>query len=521
MTRTHRISSWRRAALAGATALSTLFVAGAASAQSGPADTLRIAVKSLPPGFGRADQGTASPTVYATWPIYDSLTKVNMKSEVEPWLALSWKNVDKTNWEVKLRPNVKFQNGEAMTAQAVADWFNYLMTDAGVGTVAGTNLRQLLRMDHVDVVDDSTIRVVSKTPQPIMPNMLSQAFVPSVKNLKEVGVETFARAPVGTGPYRATAYKGGEIEYVAFESSWRAPKIKNLRVVALEEAATRVQAILSNQVDLAQNVSMDAVQMLESAGNVADFALRPSVMGWRLFSVSRDTPFKDKRVRQAANFALDRESMNKNLLLGRSAGASQCATTFTNGYNPSAPAYTHDPKKAKDLLTAAGYGNGFDTVIEVLPESFPADGAIYQKAAQDMTAVGIRVELRQITFADWLKKWFVPAGSTTLGFVGGGFQNECHNDQMDAIGAFRNISCRLTPAHHCDEEENKLLDAADTEFDPAKRTKILQDLLAKNSENAPMVFMVELRDVTGVNKRVQNFKNEIQRWNVDQITFKN
>ncbi len=289
--------------------------------------------------------------------------------------------------------------------------------------------------------------------------------------------------------------------------------------MALGETATRVQAILSNQVDIAQGVSVDSVAQIEAAGNRVDFALRPSVMGWRLFSVSRDTPFKDKRVRQAANFAIDRNAMNDGLLQGKSAAASQCATSFTNGFNPNVKGYNYDPAKAKSLLTQAGYPNGIDTVIEVLPDAFPADSDIYQKAAADMTAAGIRTELRVITFADWLKKWFVPAGTPTLGFVGGGFQNECHNDQMDAIGSFRNISCRLTPAHHCDPQEQKLLDAADAEFDQAKRTKILQELLALNSENAPMVFMVELRDLTALNKRVQGFKNEIQRWNVHEVTF--
>lgn len=491
----------------------------AALAQSS-ADTLRLAIKSMPPGFGRADQGTASPTVYATWPIYDSLTKVNLKSEVEPQLALTWKNVNSTTWDVTLRPNVKYQNGDTMTAEDVAGWFNHLMTDAGNGTVSGTNLRTLQRLDRVEVTGPLMVRFITKTPQPIMPNMLSQAFLPHFKNFQEAGLETFTRKPVATGPYKAVDLRPDKFTYTAHTESWRAPKIKNLEITALGETATRIQAIISDQIDIAQGVSVDSVKQLEAAGHKVDFALRPSVMGWRLFSVSRDTPFKDKRVRQAANHAIDRNAMNDGLLLGKSAPASQCATTFTNGYSPTAKPYTYDPAKAKALLTEAGHPQGFSTVFEVLTESFPADADIYQKASADLTAAGIKNELRVITFADWLKKWFVPAGTPTLGFVGGGFQNECHNDQMDAIGSFRNISCRLVPAHHCDPEEDRLLNAADNEFDPAKRTKILQDLLALNSENAAMIYMVELRDLTGLNKRVQGFKNEIQRWNVHEVTFR-
>ena len=513
----------RLAQLAAGTAAAAFLAAALPSvpalAQSA-ADTLRVGVKSLPPGFGRADQGTASPSVYATWPMYDSLTKVNLKAEVEPQLALSWKNVNSTTWEVTLRPNVKFHNGDPMTAEDVAGWFTHLMTDAGNGTVSGTNLRQLLRLDRVEVKGPLLVHFITKTPQPILPNMLSQAFLPQLKNLQEAGLETFTRKPVATGPYKAVDLRTDKFIYTAHADSWRAPKIKNMETVALGETATRVQAIVSNQIDIAQGVSVDSVAQMANAGHGVDFALRPSVMGWRLFSVSRDTPFKDKRVRQAANFAIDRNAMNDGLLHGKSAAASQCATSFTNGFNPNVKPYTYDPAKARSLLAQAGHPNGFDTVFEVLTESFPADGDIYQKAAADLTAAGIRAELRVITFADWLKKWFVPAGTPTLGFVGGGFQNECHNDQMDAIGSFRNISCRLTPAHHCDPEEDKLLNAADAEFDPVKRTKILQDLLALNSENAAMIYMVELRDLTGLNKRVQGFKNEIQRWNYHEVTFR-
>jgi peptide/nickel transport system substrate-binding protein len=251
-----------------------------------------------------------------------------------------------------------------------------------------------------------------------------------------------------------------------------------------------------------------------------DYAKRPSVMGWRLFATSRPGPFTDKRVRQAANYAIDREGMSKNLLRGQAKPASQCATDFTNGYNPRIEPYTYNPQRAKQLLTDAGFANGFDTIIEVITGSFPADAEIYQTAAANLTSVGIRVELRQIVFADWLKKWFVPAGTQTMGFVGGGFQNECHNDQMDAIGSFRNLSCRHVPAHHCDQDEMKLIEAVEDEFDPTKRKAILEQLLALNKENAPMIWFTELLDVTGLHRRVQGFENVIQRWNVHEVTFR-
>jgi len=512
--------AWRRVGLAGTTALAALLASTVVSAQQLPPDTLRLGLRTLPPAFGQPDQGTASPLVYALWPMYDSLTRVNLKSEVEPLLAVEWKNIDATTWQFKLRPNVKFSNGQTVNAQDVAGWFNYLMTDAGVGTVAGTNMRNLARLDSMRAIDPLTLEVKTKSPQPILPNMMSQAWVPEFKALRDAGMPAFGKAPVGTGPYKLVSWKNEEVEWTANETSWRAPRIKNLKAVTLVEAATRDQAILSGQIDIAQGLAFDSADRLTRDGHVMDYAKRPSVMGWRLFATSRPNPFNDKRVRQAANYAIDRESMSKNLLRGQAKPASQCATDFTNGYNPRIEPYTYQPQKAKQLLTEAGHPNGFDTIIEVITGSFPADAEIYQAAAANLTSVGIRVELRQIVFADWLKKWFVPAGTPTMGFVGGGFQNECHNDQMDAIGSFRNLSCRHTPAHHCDQDEMKLIEAVEAEFDPAKRKVILENLLALNKENAPMIWFTELLDVTGLHKRVQGFTNEIQRWNVHQVTFR-
>ena len=112
--------------VAGAAALALLAPAFSASAQMQD-DTLRFATSTIAPSFGRPEQGTASPSVYTIWPIYDSLTMVSPTGDVSGLLATSWENINETTWRFTLRAGVKFQNGKAFTAKFVAAQINHII----------------------------------------------------------------------------------------------------------------------------------------------------------------------------------------------------------------------------------------------------------------------------------------------------------------------------------------------------------------------------------------------------------
>ncbi|HJN04575.1 MAG TPA: ABC transporter substrate-binding protein, partial [Alphaproteobacteria bacterium] len=322
-------------------------------------------------------------------------------------------------------------------------------------------------------------------------------------------------------PYTATSFDPGEVKYVAFEGAWRPAKVKHLQTFELAEAATRVSSILSGEIDISQNVPMDAIAQLEAGGARVDIATRPSVMGWRFMSVRENSPFHDKRVRQAANYAINRQAIADELLGGITVPGGQCATRFTFGYNPDVEPYPYDPAKARALLAEAGYADGFDTEAMVLPGAFPADAEIYQFAAQQLNAVGIRVDLTNIQFAQWLDFWFAktkgPEGGMGFSDI---FQNSCHNYNAIPFDAYPNLSCQKPDPSHCDDDEAALLTQAFGEFDVEKRRKLIQELMALGHENAPNLFFVELVDMTGLSSRVENFTNTIQRFSFDTITLK-
>jgi peptide/nickel transport system substrate-binding protein len=515
-----------RALLGAAAVTATMFTAGAASAQLED-KTIRFATRSIAPGFGLPEFGGASPGVYSLYPIYDSLTQIGPTGDIVGMLASSWRNLDETTWQFTLKQGVMFHNGEEMTSDAVVNLFDWLLTDEAkaLGLVAERTNSNQAKIVTATAVDRYTVEFKTSVPNPELARFMGSFWMPAPQAWRDQGRDSFSRNPIGTGPYMNPAYEGGvdgQIKLEGFaDAGIRPPKYAKMTVVALSEAASRVSGIISDQLDIAQGVPFDDKARLEAGGHSVDVAERPSAMGWRFMSVRKNSPFNDVRVRQAANMAIDRAAMANDLLGGTTVPAGQCATRGTFGYNPDVKPYPYDPERAKALLAEAGYPDGFDTEAMVIPGAFPADSEIYQFAAQQLAGVGIRTTLTQITFTQWLDNWFGkkkgPEGG--MGFSDM-FQNSCHNDPAIATFAYPNLSCRKAPlASHCDQDELAKLTAAEQEFDVEKRRKLIQELMVLNHDNAPNLFFVELTDMTGLNKRVSNFTNTIQRYNFHSLTL--
>ena len=514
-------------ALLGAAAIAALGVSvGTASAQLQD-KTIRFATQSISPGFGLPEFGGASPAVYTLYPIYDSMTEIAPSGDLTGMLASSWRNLDETTWQVTLKQGVKFHNGEEVTADAVVTLFEWLLTPEAkaLGLVAERTNNNQAKVVSARSVDRYTVELKTSTPNPEFPRFAASFWIPEPKAWRDQGRDSFSRNPIGTGPYMNPVFVGGvdgSVRLEAFaDAGIRPPKYAKLTIVALNEAAARVSGILSDQLDIAQGVPFDDKARLEAEGHRVDVAARPSAMGWRFMSVRKNSPFNDVRVRQAANLAIDRAAMANDLLGGTTVPASQCATRNTFGYNPDIKPYPYDPERAKQLLAEAGYPNGFDTEAQVIPGAFPADGDIYQFAAQQLSAVGIRTTLTTITFSQWLDSWLGrkkgPEGGMGFSDI---FQNSCHNDPAIATFAYPNLTCRKAPlASHCDAAEEAKLTEAEQEFDVEKRRKLIQELMVLNHDNAPNLFFVELTDMVALNKRVSGFTNTIQRYNFHSLTL--
>ena len=484
------------AAYSAVAALAISLVAGAppALAQS---DTLRASTVSMPPGRGNPLTGFGTPGTYTWSGMFDTLTVIDETGDVAPSLAASWKNVAPTKWEFTLRAGVKFHNGEPMTAASIAADLNFLTTDAGKATVAGGTLSPMLV--GARALNELTLEIETTSPNPEIPREVIKLFIVEPKAWNDLGVEGFSNDPVGTGAYRVVKWEPEKVTFVAFEDAWRRANIKNFTVVSVPDQAARAQALLAGSIDLAPAISVDAIDAIEAAGGKVDIFPAPYIMAWPFLSL-RDIPFKDKRVRQAANYAVNKEAIVRELMKGTGFPAGQGATRKTFGYNPNVDPYPYDPEKARQLLTEAGYPNGFKMTVELLTGFFAADAEIYQQAASDLTRVGIETDIVSIAFGDFLTK-IRPGAGKPLGYA-----PDVMAFQMDfplgvgstaANNIARNWSCRRANQYYCNEDELEILAQAETEFDLEKRRAKLQELMALFHENAPGLFLVEISDLIG------------------------
>ncbi|MEO9220498.1 MAG: ABC transporter substrate-binding protein [Mycobacteriaceae bacterium] len=482
---------------------------GGTSGVAPGAQAIRVGVDALPAAKGNPFNSVGSPGIYTLAAIYDPLTFVDQDGSVKPWLATAWKNTSPTTWNFTLREGVKFSNGEALDAQGVADVVNFVKTNAEVSkqAVAG-DLRNIV---VAKALDPSTVEVSTSVPDPILPNELTELYIPAPKALISQGIQAITNEPVGTGPFKVTNWGANKVALAAFTGSWRPPKVGTLEIQGLPDPAARLQALQSGQIDMITGVSPDQVSQLTGQTKV-DVTKGNQVMSLAFINTKGQTALNDQRVRQALNYAVDKEAMARDLLLGKGEATGQGATPRAVGYNPDVAPYAHDTTKAKQLLTEAGFPNGFKMTADVVVGSFPADATIYQLMKRDLAAVGVDVDLRQVTFSAWLQnylsnKWEAQAFGLSWNAL----------PTMDGSRAMSNFSCLKKPAFFCDQPTADLLSQALTNLDNNTRTKQLEKVGSAMHDNPPALYLPRQIDIIGLAAAVQGFQNNNRFFPYDKM----
>ena len=460
------------------------------------ADTLRVGTYGPPPGLGNPYKGGWRPGIYTWGAIFDRVTMVDAQGTAQPALATSWRNVNPNTWQFTLRQGVSFQNGEPFNAQAVAVTMAYLTSKEGNPPRGGRTFRGF----SVKALDDYTLEVTTEKPNPIVPNVLAALHVFAPDAWTDLGDEDFTKSPVGSGPYRLVKWIGGQAVLEAFSGSWHAPAITHLEIIDLQEPAARLEALMSDQIDIMIGPAPDDIARIEAAGYAvfSGAASQTSMMALRYQGTNVHPALTDKRVRQALNYAVDKESMARELFHNMRPPSGQPSTPASFGYDPSINPYPYDTEKAKRLLAEAGYPDGFSIVVEFYGD----EGDIYQQIAEDLAQVGVKAEVRSIVFQEAVKKaignlWEGNAFRSIFSVL----------PEMDAIRSVFNSSCLRAKPWFCGQEIMPLIEQANAEFDPDKRKALLQQILRWYHDEAPSIFLLDNPEINAINKRVQNFEN--------------
>jgi peptide/nickel transport system substrate-binding protein len=467
------------------------------TAASAVASSLVLGLGNIP-GTGDPHKFVAPPSAWLNYLVFDGLLTFDDQYKTQPALAVSYTNINPTTWEFKLRPDVKFQNGDTFSASDVKFSFDRVLNSGG-------KLPQQQRVStikQVDVVDPLTVRIQTTQPDPLFLKRVASQYIIPEKYFTAQGEDGFGKAPIGTGPYKVTELTPDQqLTLEAFPDSWRgAPKISKVIWKVLRDPAARVNALKTGEIDIAQAVPPDQVAGLKQAGIDVLPIPRAQVQTVAFYTTLADSPLAKKEVRQALNYAVDKQAIVGSLLPGFGKPADgQLVGPDGFGYNPSLKPYPYDVNKAKQLLAAAGYPNGFSVTMEATVGNFPNDKQLYEAVVAYLGEAGVKVDFQVIELSVWLKQFYSIKDQSPL-FV----QGLQYLPFMDADVPLGWYSCSQPEGtrRFCNDAFDAKLTASRSEMDPQKRRTELQDASAILNDEAPALFLYQLSDLWATSSKV-------------------
>ena len=471
--------------------------AGTSSVAATAGNTLRIAVGDWIPGLGNPYASTINGSLHPFLLMFDTLTRIGADGKVLPHLAESWRNESPTEWTFILRQGVKFANGEPLDAAAVVAMIEWLKKPEAQRYVAAVEVKDMVA---VRALDDVTVRITTRGPDPLLLKRLSLLMVVPPRYWAEVGPEKFTQAPIGSGPFALLTWGRDRGRFIIVRSpSWRPGGVlERIEFLVLPDAGRRTQSLITGEAEIALNIDFAGRDELQ--GNGIPAIVRPSavVAAIALPNNRSGSPLSDVRVRQALNYGVDRAAIARVLLADAVAPSSQGLAPGVFGYAPDAAAYPYDPAKAKALLASAGYGKGLSLVLAALTKTMVEGDAIYQRVAQDLAKIGVAVEIRSLAGTDWVSMWMTGnwrgADMLTMVWNGGAL--------MDAGRAIEPFTCAKSGAFFCDPAVDKAIAQSGSTMDPAVREQQLRGILQTLQDQAPSLYLFPQVEILGVSPRI-------------------
>ena len=455
--------------------------------------TWGVHISLAPTWFDPAEtQGLITPFMIL-YAIHDAMAKAMPGNTAAPSLAESWQvSPDGRVYDFTLRKGVKFHNGDALTSEDVKFSF-----DRYRGAAAKA-LKD--RVAAVETPGPLQVRFRLKNAWPDFMTFYTAAsgagWIVPKKYVEKVGDEGFKKAPVGAGPYKFVSFSPGiELVMEAFDGYWRkTPNVKRLVFKVIGDESTRLAALKRGEIDIVYSIRGELAEELQRTPGLA---LKPTVIQapqWvsMLDQWDPKSPWHDRRVRLAANLAIDRKAINEAITLGYSRLTySIIPSTFDFYWQP--PAYAFDPAQAKKLLAEAGYPNGFDAGEYYLDVAY---ANVQEAVANYLQQVGIRTKLRPV---ERVSHW------ASYG------DKKYKNLAYTASGAFGNAATRLETfvvtggayVYGSHPDIDSLFKDQAAELDRKKREALLHKIQQLIHDKAMVIPIWELAFINGQGPRVQ------------------
>ncbi len=455
--------------------------------------TWGVHITLAPAWFDPAEtQGIITPFM-VMYAIHDALVKAMPGNPAAPSIAESWQmSPDGRTYDFKLRKGVKFHNGDTLTAEDVKFSFERYHGSAS------KTLKE--RVAAVETPDPLHVRFRLKNAWPDFMTFYTAAsgagWIVPKKYVEKVGDDGYKKAPIGSGPYKFVSFTPGvELVLEAFDGYWRkTPSVKRLVFKVIGDETTRLAALKRGEVDVVYSIRGELAEELQRTPGLT---LKPTVIQAPQWVAMLDqwdpkSPWHDRRVRLAANLAVDRKSVNQAMTLGHSRLTNSIIpSTFDFYWQPPAPVF--DPAQAKKLLAEAGYPNGFDAGDFYVDISY---ASVYEAVTGYLQQVGIRTKF---VSRERASHW------TTY------TDKKYKNLAYTASGAFGNAATRLEAyvvaggayVYGSYPDIDSLFKDQAAELDRKKREALLFKIQQLVHEKAMAIPIWELAFINGHGPRVQ------------------
>lgn len=332
--------------------------------------------------------------------ITEPLTKFDENWAIQPWLAESWENPSETEWVFHLKQGVSFTDGEPFNAEAVV--YNL---DRGASTEFPRQAMEYRDVyDHSEAVDEYTVKVYLTARCDLFPQYMSDMEILAPEYAEKVGEEGSSSDICGTGPYILDSWvPDQQITLVKNENYWRGePEVDTFIVKNIPEESTMIAELMNGTVDVVANISFEYKDMLEGsdiAHTAAKLERRVLYYGFNTTDWTPTPALKDVRVRQAINYAIDRQALIDNIMGGYGKVLGSWWREDFVPYDASLEDYyTYNPEKARELLAEAGYADGFEVTIQSHTGSTGKQHEISQAIAKYLEDVGITCTVEPVEY---------------------------------------------------------------------------------------------------------------------------
>lgn len=438
--------------------------------------------------------------------VFSGLVRIGPKMEVEPDIATAWKtSSDGLEWTFELRKDVKWHDGQPLTAEDVAYTYNAIKDKEYSGTKAST----FASLEMATVVDPHTVKFTLKEPFAPFLSALSMGILPKhlfgTEPVSKMKDNPLNRKPIGNGPWKFTEWREGE--YIILEANpdfyvKGEPKIARIRYKFVPDTNVATAQFEAGQVDYFSPAGKDVARLKQTLGDKVK-SVSSQILGFNYLGFNH-TRFglNEKKVRQAIAHAVNRKQIVDNIMAGQAVVVHTDTPPQSAYFNPNVPTYSYDPAKAVKLLEDAGFTKGPDGIMTrdgkklqytlMYSSGLATRDGMAQLMQSNLKEIGIALELKPTETSVFLQKhvWMGDYDMMINSF-GVGIDPDMHS-RYHSSQAQKNKDGRFVGFNRIsfiNPRVDQLIEAGRKELDPAKRRPIYNELQAILAEELPVLYL--------------------------------